>query len=125
MALPDELLEADARYHALLASIRFSRHLNPANVMEARVAYERGAQVPPFEYLPTPWAEDALAALDALRCPSECPLGVELAAAVAETRALTVCLRDRRAADFEALATLCDWWPDDVDEEDVLPPLGG
>ncbi|MFZ5479753.1 MAG: tyrosine/phenylalanine carboxypeptidase domain-containing protein [Myxococcota bacterium] len=124
-ALPDELREADARYHALLASIRFSRHLNPANAQEARVAFEGGREAPPFEYHPTPWADDAIATLDGLRIPREHPLGVELAAAVAETRQLTVALRHRRAEDFEALATLCDWWPEDHVEEDVLPARPG
>lgn len=110
-SLPPELVEADARLHRLLTAIRFSRHLNPLNVGEARAVFARGAEVPPFRYAPADWAGDALAELDALRIPGAHPLGAELKAAAEEVRAWVVALRDRTAEAFDALAAVCGWAP--------------
>lgn len=116
-SLPAELLDADARLHALHAAIRFSRHLNPTNAAEARTAFLAGAEAPPFVYAPAEWADDALDTLDHLRVPLAHPLGVEVAAAAAETRALVVALRDRTAEAFDALTATCGWLPE---EEEAL-----
>lgn len=138
--LPPELLQADERLHRLHVRLRFSRHLNPENVPEARTAFLRGAEAPPFRYAPADWAEDALAELDAVRAPLAHPLGVELARAARETRAWVVALRDRTADAFAELARVCAWTPyagdlDTVDEdsparaqlpvEDVVAALRG
>lgn len=108
-SLPAELLDADARLHALHAAVRFSRHLNPVNAADARAAFLAGAEAPPFAYAPADWADDAIDTLDGLRVPLEHPLGVEVAAAAAETRALVVALRERTAEAFDALTATCGW----------------
>lgn len=120
--LPEEIVHADARLHAVHAAIRFSAHLNPENIAEARAAFFDGAEAPPFVYARTDWAPDARAALDALVLPTSHPLGREVSAAIAETRALVLALEHREAEPFEALAALCDWLPDDDDPDEVPPP---
>lgn len=120
--LPDELLHADQRLHDVHTAIRFSRHLNPENVLEARDAFFAGAEAPPFVYAPATWADDARAALDALVVPAYHPLGAEVAAAIAETRALIDALDHRDAGRFEHLAALCDWLPEDGVDADIPPP---
>jgi hypothetical protein len=123
--LPPELVDADTRLHALHTAIRFSAHLNPLNIAEARAAFFAGAAVPPFAYAPATWADDARAALASLRVPTAHPLGVEMAAAAAETAALVDALDRRDADSFLHLARLCDWLPDDVEEPiPATPPSG-
>ncbi|MES2643014.1 MAG: tyrosine/phenylalanine carboxypeptidase domain-containing protein [Myxococcota bacterium] len=124
--LPAEIVHADARLHDLHAAIRFSAHLNPENIAEARAAFFAGAEAPPFVYAPAGWAEEARELLDGLVVPIFHPLGVELAAAIAETRALVVALEHRDPLSFERLAALADWLPDDTDPDDVpaAPPAG-
>lgn len=110
-ALPAELIEADGHYHAIVAAYRYSRFLNPHNGAEAREAFERGREAPPFRYEALPAAEDALDALARLRVPREHPLGVELARAVADSRALLAALHHRSAQAFEDLAWQVGWFP--------------
>lgn len=123
-SLPAELLESDARLHALHAAIPFSRYLNPVNIPEAREAFTRGAEAPPFRYAPADWAADALDALDRLRVPALHPLGAELGAVAAETRALILALRDRTRERFDALAELCDWLPEPAEALGEPAPRG-
>ncbi len=120
--LPDEVLYADERLHALHAAIRFSSHLNPVNIAEARAAFFAGAEAPPFDYAPATWAADARAALDALVVPAYHPLGAELLAAIAETRALVDALDHRDPDRFETLARRCDWLPEDDADYGTVPP---
>jgi hypothetical protein len=124
--LPPEVVHADARLHAIHAAIRFSAHLNPQNIAEARAAFLAGAEAPPFVYAPAAFAAEARAELDALVLPRLHPLGQEVAAAVAETRALVEALDRRDAGSFERLAVLCDWLPeaDDADDVPLTPPTG-
>src|SRR5205823_5066413 len=121
--LPDELVVADAALHALLEKIRFSAHLNPVNIREARDSFLRGAESPPFIHAPATWADDAVEVLDSLRIPRAHPLGLELCSIVDETRALILALRDRTAERFQALAELCDWIPEPAEEIPDPPPL--
>jgi hypothetical protein len=109
--LPDALLEADRALHRMLEAVRFSRHLNPVNVPEARAAFLAGADVPPFVYAPATWADDLLAALAALRIPRAHPLGEEVGRVADGVALLARALRDRTPEAFEALATHAGWWP--------------
>lgn len=124
--LPAEVVHADARLHALHAAIRFSAHLNPVNIADARAAFFAGAEAPPFAYAPATFAADARAELGALVVPRLHPLGTEVLAAVEETRALVDALDRRDAASFERLAALCDWLPEPEDAAAVplTPPAG-
>ena len=107
--LPDELLAADAALHRIHGQIRPTAHLNPLNVVEARAAFFRGAEAPPFRYAPTTWADDALDALGRISFPRAHPLGHELAEAAADTAALVVALRDRTAEAFDAASERGGW----------------
>ena len=120
-----ELVAADASLHALHRQIRFSAHLNPVNIPEARAAFFAGAAAPPFTYAPATWAEEARATIDGLVIPGEHPLGVELAAAAAETRAFVDALDLRTPEAFEALAETCDWLPTPDEVYEVPPPPTG
>ncbi len=122
--LPPELIDSDARLHALLASIRFSAHLNPTNIAEAHVAFRAGAEAPPFQYAPATWAEDARATLDALVIPRTHPLGAELARVVIEVRLLVDALDRRDAETFTALALHNDWLPEGNEPVPEAPPTG-
>lgn len=124
--LPDEIVQADTRLHDVHAAIRFSQHLNPQNIAEARAAFFAGEEAPPFVYAPADWAPEARESLDRLVLPRSHPLGLEVAAAIAETRALVVALEHRDADAFLELAALCDWLPDDDDPDEVpaTPPAG-
>ena len=119
VALPAELVEADARYHVLLAELPIAHYLSPANIAEARAAFTAGAEAPPFTYHPARWADDAIAALGALRIPRAHPLGAELAAAVAETRLIALALRDRTPERFHALNVGMGWHVDPRDLADT------
>jgi hypothetical protein len=119
--LPAELLDADRRLHAVHEAIRFSQHLNPTNIHEARAAFLAGAEAPPFSYAPATWATEARQEIDRLVVPRAHPLGFELAAAAAETRALIDALDRRDAASFEALGALCDWLPEPGEGAELLP----
>jgi hypothetical protein len=120
--LPDELVRADERLHAVHAAVRFSAHLNPRNVAEARAAFVAGAEAPPFAYAPATWAPDVRAELDRIVVPAAHPLGAEVAAAIAETRAFVDALDRRDAESFLALAERCDWLPEPGHAADALPP---
>jgi hypothetical protein len=120
--LPDELLHADERLHAIHAGIRFSAHLNPTNINEARAAFFAGADAPPFAYAPAEWASEARHALSRIRVPKAHPLGALLAEAVAETLALVDALDRREPELFDALARQNDWLPEDDEDELALPP---
>ncbi|MDP2305768.1 MAG: DUF1704 domain-containing protein [Pseudomonadota bacterium] len=127
--LPAEIVNADARLHVLHAAIRFSAHLNPENIADARAAFLSGAEAPPFVYAPAWWAQEARELLDGLVVPLSHPLGAEVAGAIAETRALVVALELRDAGSFERLAALADWLPeDDLSDEpandSTTPPSG-
>ena len=120
--LPDELLDADARLYAVHASVRFSAHLNPVNISDARAAFFAGAEAPPFAYAPLEDPAGLRAALDRLVVPALHPLGAEVAAAIAETRALVDALERRDDTSFEHLGALCDWLPEDGDDAELIPP---
>lgn len=120
--LPNELVRADARLHAVHAGVRFSAHLNPENVAAARAAFFAGAEAPPFAYAPATWAADVRAELDRIVVPAQHPLGREVAAAVAETRALVDALDRRDPASFLHLAALSDWLPEPGDDASTVPP---
>lgn len=109
--LPPTLLNADQALHSLHARVHFFRHLNPVNAPQARMAFRSGEKVPPFQYLPTIWADDELRTLDAL-CPSQDhPFGVLLAQAIHGTRLFILALRDRSPLAFDALARFNGWYP--------------
>lgn len=109
--LPPELLRADATLARLHREIAWSRHLDPLNVVAAREAFMAGEAEPPLRYAPAGWAEDAIAALDALAIPGEHALGPALRATVVETRAWCVALRERTAEAFADLAEAAGWRP--------------
>lgn len=112
MPLPQDLLVADAAFFTLHQRLVASRHLNPLDEVEARARFLAGGPVR-FRYAPLPHADDLLRACDAVAPPDDHPLGVELAAAVAEVRAAVVALRDRTPQAFAALAELSGWWAAD------------
>ncbi len=107
--LPDEVLAADAALHRIHGQIRPTAHLNPLNVVEARAAFFRGAEAPPFRYAPTEWADDALDALGRIAFPRAHPLGHEVAESAADTAALVVALRDRTAEAFDGASERGGW----------------
>jgi hypothetical protein len=91
--------------------IAWSRHLDPLNVVAAREQFMAGEPEPPFRYAPAGWADDAIAALEALTIPGAHALGPVLRATVAETRAWCVALRERTAEAFADLAEAAGWKP--------------
>jgi hypothetical protein len=125
VSLPPQLLVADEALHKLLVAARFSPHLNPVNVQEARQAFAAGARIPPFRYAPLPDAPGLLTALDAIRCPPDHPLGVELQRAVDETRATVRALERRDAASFRHLADLAGWLPTPGEASAAPPETSG
>jgi len=119
--LPRELLDADRRYGLVLERHAFSTYLNPVNVTAARLAFDRGAEAPPFEYQPFDEADDALRELEALLRPVDHPLGRLVADVAQETMSCIVALRDRTPEAFHALNTISGWYPTDAE---LAPPPG-
>lgn len=108
MPLPQDLLRADAAFARLHERLVASRHLNPLDEVEARARFLSG-QPARFRYAPLTTADELLRACDDVDPPTDHPLGLELAAAVAELRSAVVALRDRTAAAFAALAERSGW----------------
>jgi hypothetical protein len=124
VTLPPELLEADARLHALHQQVRFSAYLNPLNAAEARAAFLTGTHpAPPFAYAPADWADDLLDALARLRVPREHPLGDALHASVQGTALTARALRDRTGESFHHLAEHAEWYPTPRGLAGTLPDL--
>jgi hypothetical protein len=110
--IPAPVLEADRIRHNILRRVAFSRHLNPCNADAARRSFVRGAEAPPFEYIPLVEADDVLRELDACEPPRDHPAGALVGRCFDDTRRLVVALRDRTAASFDAMARAADWYPD-------------
>ncbi len=111
-AIPRPILDADAAHHAILQRVVFSRHLNPCNADEARRMFLRGAEAPPFEYVPLVQADDLLRRLDEAEPPRDHPAGALVGRCIDGTRLLVWALRDRTPAAFDALAEADGWFPD-------------
>lgn len=125
MALPPSLHAADDALHELLRTVAFSPHLNPTNIDEARNVFFAGAPEPPFTYAPLPDVSGLLARLDAIRPPLDHPLGVEVARAVDEVRALTRALAERSGAAFHALNVRAGYYAEAAEPPAPALPLGG
>lgn len=124
MTLPPELVEADARLHALHQQVRFSAYLNPLNEAEARAAFLAGEQpAPPFAYAPADWADDLLDALARLRVPRAHPLGQALHDSIEATALTARALRDRTRESFHHLAEHAGWYPTPLGLAGTLPDL--
>lgn len=111
--IPAPVIAADREHHRILEEVPFSRHLNPVNANEARrafVAQRRAA--PPFEYEPLRQADELLRRLDAVEPPRDHPAGLLVGRCLDGTRAMIHALRERTAAQFDALARLGGWYPD-------------
>jgi hypothetical protein len=113
LRIPQPLLDADAAHHEILRRITFSRHLNPENAPEARRAFLRGAEAPPFRYIPFIEADDALRQLDLYEPPRDTALGLLIGRIFDGTRTLVYALRDRSSAAFDALNRQAGWYPDE------------
>lgn len=120
--LPDALLAADARLHAVHERYAFSEHLNPVNVEACKAEFLTAGREPAFEYRPLEGADDALAWLEATEVPDDHPLGGVVAGAIAETAACIRALRDRDAAAFDAWNERCGWYPTADDLAGPPPP---
>lgn len=110
-AIPSPVLDADRIHHEILTRVVFSRHLNPANAEAARHAFLRGAETPPFEYVPLRGADALLATLDRAEPPRDHPAGDLVGRCMDGTRLLVRALRDRTAGAFDALARAAGWYP--------------
>jgi len=110
--IPQVILDADAAHHRVLQRVSFSRYLNPINDEEARMAFLRGAEAPPFVYHPLVEADELLRELDGLRPPTDHPAGRLVNRCVDSTALLVLALRDRSASAFDALARLSRWYPE-------------
>ena len=121
--LPKQLLEADARLHALYARHAFSTFLNPLNAMAARAQFLADGEPPAFEYAVFDAADDALAELDAIGPGGDHPFAALIDEAVVETRAAVLALRDRTAERFDAWNRQARWYPesDELDDAPVVP----
>ena len=112
-AIPRPILDADRTHHEVLTRVAFSRHLNPLNADEARIAYLRGAETPPFEYAPLLEADAILRVLDRADPPRDHPAGALVGACMDGTRRLVIALRDRTTEAFDAMAEAAGWYPDE------------
>ncbi|MEC7947851.1 MAG: tyrosine/phenylalanine carboxypeptidase domain-containing protein [Myxococcota bacterium] len=111
-AIPPPVLAADQAHHGILTQVVFSRHLNPCNAEDARRAFLRGAEAPPFEYVPLREADALLRILDDSDPPRDHPAGALVGRCLDGTRLLVRALRDRTAAAFDAMARAANWYPD-------------
>lgn len=111
-AIPRPVLDADRTHHGILTQVAFSRHLNPHNATEARRDFLRGAEAPPFEYVPLREADALLRILDDSEPPRDHPAGALVGRCMDGTRLLIRALRDRTAAAFDEMARAADWYPD-------------
>lgn len=109
--LPDDVLRADRVHHEILERVHFSRHLNPANMAEARQRFLRGERSPPFEYQPLDEADALLRRLDAVEPRRDHPAGALIGACLDGTRLLLRALRDRSAAAFHEMNLGAGWYP--------------
>ena len=112
MQIPAEIVEADAILHALFERVAFSRYLNPANVAQARKAFNEGAEAPPFAYHPVEWAEEALETLEGIRLSTDHPFAVLVQASLDSTCTYIRALDSRTPEAFDALAVEAGWYPD-------------
>lgn len=122
MGLPPSVLLADEALHAVLCRYRVAEHLNPVNLPEARAAWGRGKDPPPFAYAPADWADEALRALDAIEPPDDHPIGAEIRAAAGEFGLMVRAVRDRTADAFDALARAAAWYPAPLDAPPRVRP---
>jgi hypothetical protein len=111
-AIPRPVLDADRIHHGILTRVVFSRHLNPCNADEARRAFLRGAEAPPFAYTPLREADALLRILDEADPPRDHPAGALVGRCMDGTRLLVRALRDRTATAFDEMARAADWYPD-------------
>jgi hypothetical protein len=111
-AIPRPVLDADRIHHGILTQVMFSRHLNPCNAEEARRDFLRGAESPPFEYVPLREADALLRILDGAEPPRDHPAGALVGRCMDGTRLLVRALRDRTAAAFDEMARAAGWYPD-------------
>ena len=106
------MIEADRVHHAILQQVHFSRHLNPTNAAEARRAFSRGAQAPPFSYVPLLDADELLQRLDRVDPPRDHPAGALVGRCIDGTRLTILALRDRSAAAFDRMNEAAGWYPE-------------
>jgi len=111
-ALPPSLLDADTALHALHKRRHFSEYLNPINALEARKAFDAGAEAPPYAYQRVDWADEELRMLDGLQPPKDHPMGALLNRAIHRNRLLILALTRRTTEAFDALAREACWYPD-------------
>lgn len=111
-AIPDAVLQADRAHHTVLRTVAFSRHLNPLNAPEARRAFMRGAEAPPFAYQPLDQASELLAHLDQHEPDRAHPAGALVGRCFDGTRAFIMALKDRDEGAFDRLARSADWYPE-------------
>ena len=123
--IPQVILDADAAHHRVHQRVAFSRFLNPTNEEEARIAFLRGAEAPPFTYQPFVEADALLYELDAMRPPEDHPAGALVNRCIDATVLFTLALRDRSAAAFDALAQASRWYPEAEWLSLDLPEEGG
>jgi hypothetical protein len=110
--LPEAVIHADRVHHDILERVSFSRYLNPQNANEARRAFLKGAEAPPFSYLPFEVGDSILAALERAEPPRDHPAGELLGRRFAATRLLVRALQERSAEAFDAMADASGWYPE-------------
>jgi len=110
--IPTDILDADEALYSLLQQVAFSRHLNPCNVRDARLAFENGAETPPFEYQPLHAADDLRRALDSMHLNREHPAGLLVGRCIDGVRRLVNALDHRTAEAFHEMNLAANWYPD-------------
>lgn len=110
--IPAPALEADEALYTLLQRVAFSRHLNPHNVRQAKQAFSRGLDAPPFEYQPLDDADGLRRALDEMQPPRDHPASELVGACIDGVYRLVNALDLRTAEAFDQMNTAAGWYPD-------------
>ena len=95
----------------MLQRVAFSRHLNPTNVSEARAAFSKGAEAPPFVYQPLDMADQLLRELDSIEPQRDHPAGALVGKSIDGIRKLIRALQLRTAEAFHEINQAADWYP--------------
>jgi hypothetical protein len=95
----------------MLQRVAFSRYLNPVNVVEARNAFTKGAEAPPFIYQPLESADQLLRELDAMEPERDHPAGALVGKSIDGVRRLIRALQFRTAEAFDEMNKAADWYP--------------
>jgi len=110
--IPAPVLEADEALYTLLQRVAFSRHLNPYNAREARQAFKRGLDAPPFEYQPLDDAAGLREALASMQPSRDHPAGALVGACIDGVYRLVNALDLRTAEAFDEMNAAAGWYPD-------------